>query len=207
MHVAGPPQRADFVEVQPRRREQIVPVVVLDREHLPDEREPVRVHACGCQADDGVTRLHGRAVDHPVALDDADAGRGEVELALAIDVGHLRLAADGTVSRAAHLGGAVDQLGDLVEVEPVRRHAVQEQRLGAGHRVVDAVPAMSAPQLRSSRPRATIGFVPISPSGGEQSAVVQWKVNEGSDRRHPSIRLPPGRPTTAPAVASGPAAS
>ena len=38
-------ERADVVEVQPRRREQVVAVVVLQLEHLPDEREAVRVDA------------------------------------------------------------------------------------------------------------------------------------------------------------------
>ena len=136
-------QPADVVEVEPRRREQIGPVVVLELEHAPDEREPVRVHAGRGQADDDVARAHGGAVDHAVAVDDPDAGRGEVELALAIDARQLGgLAADQRhPGRAAHLGRALDELRDLLEVELVRGDVVeQDQRVGAaGDHVVDAV--------------------------------------------------------------------
>ena len=46
-----------------------------------------------------------------------------------------------TAGRAADLGGALDELGDLLEVDPVRGDVVeQEQRVGAGREhVVDAV--------------------------------------------------------------------
>ena len=61
-------------------------------------------------------------------------GAGEVELALGVDAGQLgRLAADERdACLAADLGGAVDELGDLLEVDLVRRDVVeQHQRLGA----------------------------------------------------------------------------
>ena len=45
LHVRLPAQRADVVEVEPRRREQVVAVVVLLGEHRADEREAVRVDA------------------------------------------------------------------------------------------------------------------------------------------------------------------
>ena len=71
------------------------------------------------QADDDVARLDRGAVDHAVAVDDPDAGGGEVELVLAVDARQLgRLAADQRdARRAADLGGALDELGDLLEVD------------------------------------------------------------------------------------------
>ena len=57
-----------------------------------------------------------------VAVDDADAGRGEVELAVAVDARELgRLAADQRhAGGAADLGGALDQLRDLLEIDARR---------------------------------------------------------------------------------------
>ena len=81
------------------------------------------MHAGGGKADDVVARFDRRAVDHAVALDDPDAGRGEVELALAVDARQLgRLAADQRdAGRAADLGGALDEVGHLLEVDRGRR--------------------------------------------------------------------------------------
>ena len=74
------------------------------------------------------------AVDQRVAVDDADARAGEVELVLAVDAGQLRrLAADQRdARRAADLGGALDELGDLLELDVGGGDVVeQEERLGA----------------------------------------------------------------------------
>ena len=95
------------------------------------------------QADHVVARAHGRAVDQPVALDDADARGREVELVLAVDTRQLSgLATDQRNSRSpADLGRTLDELCDLLEVDVVRSHVVeQDQRVGAaGDHVVDAV--------------------------------------------------------------------
>ena len=136
-------QPADVVQVEPRRREQIVAVVVVELQDLPDQREAVRVDARRCEPDDAVAGGDVRAVDEAIALDEADAGPGEVELVVAIDPGELgSLAADqGATGRAANLGGAVDKLRNLLEVDAVRREVVEEeQRICAGRDdVVDAV--------------------------------------------------------------------
>ena len=90
-----------------------------------------------------VAGLDLRAVDQRVALDDADARAGEVELVLAVDARQLgRLAADERAAgSAADLGRALDELRDLLEVDAVRGDVVeQHQRLGAARdHVVDAV--------------------------------------------------------------------
>ena len=68
---------------------------------------------------------------------------GEVELVLAVDARQLgRLAADQRdTRRAADLGGALDEVGDLLQVDVVRGDVVeQDQRVGAARdHVVDAV--------------------------------------------------------------------
>ena len=127
-------QAADVVEVEPGRRKQVGSVVVLLGQHAADEREAVRVHAGRREPDHGVAGLYARAVDQVGAVDDADAGGGEVELALAVDARELRrLAADQrTAGRAADLGGALDELGDLLELELGGGDVVeQEERLCA----------------------------------------------------------------------------
>src|SRR5439155_25962076 len=106
-------------------------------------REPVEVHARRGEAEHRVARLCRRAVDQAGAVDDADTRPGEVELAFGVDAGQLGgLTADKrNAGRAADLGRAFDELGDLVEVDLVRGDVVQEQqRLGStGRDVVDAV--------------------------------------------------------------------
>jgi hypothetical protein len=101
-----------------------------------------------CRPEEGepehdVPRLAAGAVDQPLALDQADASARAVDLLLPVDAGQLGgLAADQrAVGLAADLGRALDQLHDLLEVEPVRGHVVQEEerlRPGREH-VVDAV--------------------------------------------------------------------
>ena len=90
-----------------------------------------------------VAGLAARAVDQVVAVDEADAGAGEVELLVAVDAGQLcRLAADQhAAGRAADLGGAFDEVGDLVELDVRRRDVVEqeERRRAAAEHVVDAV--------------------------------------------------------------------
>ena len=80
---------------------------------------------------------------HRSLVDDADARRGEVELALAVDPGELGgLAADErNAGVAADLGRALDELGHVLEQQVARRDVVeQDQRVGpAGGDVVDAV--------------------------------------------------------------------
>ena len=99
-----------------------------------------------------------RAVDDPVALDDADARPGEVELVLAVDPGQLgRLAADERdACLAAHPGGALDELGHLLELDPVGGDVVEEeQRIGAARDdVVDAVRSEVGPAC-TQRDRAS----------------------------------------------------
>ena len=132
-----------IVEVQTSRREQVGPVVVLFLEHPPHEREAVRVHAGRREADHDVAGLNARTIDQLRALDDTDARRRKVELFVAVHVGHLgRLAADERDVRfAADLGGALDQLGDLLEVETRRGHVVEQEQRPRARRdhVVDAV--------------------------------------------------------------------
>ena len=136
-------QPADVVEVQARRGEQVGAVVVLDLEDAAHEREAVRVDAGGRQADDDVAALDARAVDQAVALDDPDARAREVELLVAVDAGQLRrLAADERAARgAADVRHPLDELRDLLELDPVRGDVVeQEERVRAGRdHVVDAV--------------------------------------------------------------------
>ena len=105
--------------------------------------------ACRREPDHRVARLDARAVDELLALHDPHARAREVELVLAVDPGQLRrLAADERAAGlAADLGEAVDELRDLLEVDPVRGDVVEEEeRLGAGREdVVDAVGAEVPP--------------------------------------------------------------
>ena len=172
-------QSAGLVEVEPGRGEQVGPVVVLGLEHPPHEREPVRVHAGRREADHGVAGHDVAPVDELVAIDDADAGAGEVELAVAVDPGELRrLAADERdAGRAADLGGSLDELGDLVELDRRRRDVVeQHQRRGAGGQdVVDAVRGEIAAAVGepSALPREHQLRPDAVGRGGEQAPVVE----------------------------------
>ena len=140
---SSPAQAPHVVEVEPRRSEEVVTRVVLDLEHAAHEGEPVRVHAGRRKTDHRVAGLDPRAVDQRPALHDPDTRAGEVELVLAVDTRQLRrLAADQRAScRATHLRSALDELGDGLELDPIRCHVVEEdERVGAaGADVVDAV--------------------------------------------------------------------
>ena len=134
--------------------------------------------AGGGEADHDVTGLDARAVDEPVAVDDADGGAAEVELLLAVDAGQLgRLAAeDRAAGGAADLGGTFDQLGDLLRVDRVRGDVVEEEeRLGAGREdVVDAVGGEVGPapaQLSGAAPEDELRADRVG-RGGEQTPVV-----------------------------------
>ena len=59
--------------------------------------------------------------------------------------------------RAADLGGALDELGDLLEIEPVRGDVVEQDQRRRRRVVITSLmqcAAMSAPQARSARARA-----------------------------------------------------
>ncbi len=136
-------QPPDVVQVAARRGEQVVAVVVIVLEDAADEREPVRMQTRGGQADDDVSGPNPRAVDEPVTFDDPDARAREVQLLVAVDPRELRRLApdEGDACLAADLGCALDQLGDLLQLDAVCGHVVEEdQRVGAGgDHVVDAV--------------------------------------------------------------------
>ena len=110
-----------MVQVEPPRREQIVAVVVVQLEDLPDQREAVRVDARRREPDDAVAGGDVCAVDEAIALDQADAGPGEVELVVAVDPGSSAVSPPTRAQPAErqHLGGAVDQLRHLLEVDAV----------------------------------------------------------------------------------------
>src|SRR5215207_8715503 len=136
-------QRSHLVEVEARGCEQIVALVVLLHEDPPDERETVGVDAGRREPDHRVAFADQRTVDQPVTLDEADAGSGEIQFLVPVGPGELGgLAADERdARRAADFSRAFDELRDLLEVDPVGGHVVeQKERLGPGRQdVVDAV--------------------------------------------------------------------
>ena len=111
-------QAPDVVEVEPRRRQQVGAVVVLELEHRTDEREAVRVHARRGQPDDVVPSGDGRAVDQAVALDDPTQVARSSSPSL-IDGPATRPSRRRSARRPlrADLGGALDEVGHLLEVE------------------------------------------------------------------------------------------
>ena len=123
--------------------EQEIRIEVAVSDEGAHEREAVRVQTAGRKADHDVSRLAARPVDHTLALDEADARAGEVELRLLVDPGQFRsLSADQqTPSLAAHLGGALDELDDLRLIDATRGDVVEEEEwIGSGaQHVVDAV--------------------------------------------------------------------
>ena len=149
------------------RREQQIGVEVLRVDELADEGVAVGVQARGGEAEDNVPRLAARSVDQIRSPDEADARSGEVELSFAVDPWELGglSAEDRTAGLAADGRGALDEVGDLLEVEAARSHVVEEEeRVGArGDDVVDAVggeiaagvpQAAGAPRERDLRPDA-----------------------------------------------------
>ena len=111
--------------------------------HLAHEREAVRLQAARGQRQQHVPGAQSRAVEHRVALDDADHEAGEVEVARPVEVGHVGgLAAE---QRDAVLAaGGPDALDDLdaPRLRQVGRRQVveEEERLGAdGDHVVHVV--------------------------------------------------------------------
>src|SRR5207253_11225853 len=109
---------AHLLRVERGRSQQIGPLVRLLVEDPADERETVRVNAGGRPADHDVARPDSRSVDQLRSFDDSDAGAGEVELALTVDPRQLGgLPADERApGLTAHLGRALDELGDVVEL-------------------------------------------------------------------------------------------
>src|SRR5439155_11431454 len=133
-------------------------------------------------------RLAPRTVDQLLPVDDSDARAREVELVVAIDARKLgRLAADQHAARVpAHRRGALDELGDLVEVDARRRHVVEEEeRVGArGDHVVDAVrreihscPAQTVGTSGEDELRADA----VSRSGKEAAIVERVKPGERAE--------------------------
>ena len=100
------------------------------------------MHAGRCEPDDAVARADARAVDDPVALDDAEREAREVEVVGAVHVGQLgRLAAEQRAAGlAAAVGDALDEVGDAIGVEAADRDVVEEEHgVGAAREhVVDA---------------------------------------------------------------------
>ena len=100
-----------------------------------------------------------RAVDHAVALDDAEACPGEVELTVPVDARQLgRLPADQRhAGGTTDLGSALHELHDLVGIDHVRGDVVeQHERIRpARDDVVDAVGGEvgAAVAQRASLPR------------------------------------------------------
>ena len=116
MDVSPSAQPANVLEVEPRRREQVVAVVVLVCEHAPNEREAVCVHARRRKAEHEVAGSPVRTVDDAFAIDDTDARPREVELVIAVDPGQLRrlTAEQHAAGGPADLGHALDELGHLL---------------------------------------------------------------------------------------------
>src|SRR4051812_5412998 len=185
-------QPPGHTEVERRRCEQVGAVVVLLLEDAADERKAIGVDAGRREAEDDVARLDPGAVDQRLAVDASDTGRCEVELALLIHVRHLRrLAADQRdTRRAADLRRALDELSDLLELDPGGGDIVeQHERLGAaGDDVVDAVRshvgaavAQQAAGTRDHRLRAD-GVR----RGGKQARLVErMECREGAEALRP----------------------
>ena len=122
--------------------------------------------------------LDAGAVDQALALDDPDAGAAEVDLVLPVDAGKLcGLATENRAPRrAADVGGALDEVGDLLGVDRVGGDVVEEeQRLGTGREhVVDAMRGEvgTAPaQLPGAPPEHELGADRVG-RGREQPPVV-----------------------------------
>ena len=101
---------------------------------VPNQRVAVGVQSAAGQAEDRVAGAHPGAVDDPVALDHADDEAGEVVVSERVQAGHLRgLAAEERASRRRAGGGdALDDLGELLGVEPAGGEVVEEEdRFGA----------------------------------------------------------------------------
>ena len=147
------------------------------------------------QAEHDVACLDPRPVDQPVALDDPDARAGEVELVVAVDPRQLCcLAAQDRATRVATDGRrALDELGHLLGVDPVRSDVVeQDERVGAGREdvvdavcgQVDAAPAQLPGPSREHELRAdAVG------RGDEQALLIERvQPGEGSERTHDTGR-------------------
>ena len=86
------------------------------------------------QSEDHIARPRSRAVEEVIALDDAEAGSGEVERALLHEPWVLgRLAADQRTTRLSTARGhAADEICNAVRIEPTDGDVVEErERLGA----------------------------------------------------------------------------
>jgi hypothetical protein len=78
------------------------------------------VDAGGGEAEDDVARLHPGTVDQRVAVDDPDAGRGEVELVLRYTSGISAVSPPISATPAVRqtFRRALDELRDLLELDP-----------------------------------------------------------------------------------------
>jgi hypothetical protein len=173
-------QPLDVGQVAPCRREQVLASVVLFFEHASYEAEPVRMDAGRPEADDDVALLHAGAVDDALAVHDANARTGEVDLLVPVDPRKLsRLAADERDARGStHLRGSLHELRDLLEVDAVRSDVVEkDERIRAGGR--DVVDAMRG-EVRAARAQLPplAGENELGPhrvrGSSEQPALVEW---------------------------------
>ena len=137
-------QRARVVEVEARRRKQVVAVVVLVFEHAPHEREPVRVHAGRREADHDVAGFDRRAVDQvgrgrrrrPQVPAKSSSPSRRCRAARPSRRRRARRPASRQTSAAPSTSSATSSRSDLVGRDVVEQH----QRVGAaGEHVVDAV--------------------------------------------------------------------
>ena len=184
---------ADVVEVAAGRGQQQVGVERVVADDPPHEREAVRVDPRGRQPDDDVAVPGARAVDQVVAVDEAHDRAAEVELLVAVDPRQLgRLAAeDRAAGGAADVGGALDELRDLLRVDRVRGDVVEEEeRLGARRQdVVDPV-------------RGEVGAAPAElPGAARQHELRADGVGRGGEQAPLVDREEPGERAEAPTTA------
>ena len=158
-----------------------------------DERKAVRVDPGRGESDDGVTLLDPCSVDQSVTIHDTDGRPAKVELLVTVDPGQLRRlpSENRAAGGSTDVGGALDELGDLLDVDRVRRDVVeQEERLGTRREhVVDAV-------------GGEVGAAPAQPAarGGASTSLDPTESVDAASRRRSSIANSPAKAPNAPAT-------